>query len=223
MLSLLLLTTAALSEELDIIVRHGNRESPQIAITVDDCYHIEQVEDILDICREHNVPVTFFVIGKALKYADGPVWQEAVRMGCEIGNHTWQHARMTDLTRHEIRFGLLRTQQKVDALLEYHYPMQVMRPPLGKIKRGPITQTIQENGYAYAVLWDVSQTDPKKALRETENGSILLYHARNRDVTCLKKLIPDLIAAGYELVTVSELLGLAPVATSTDLYVYERE
>lgn len=56
--------------------------------------------------------------------------------------------------------------------------------------------------------WDVSQTDPAKALRQVQSGSILLYHANAKDVRCLRTLIPALQEAGYTLCTVSELLGL---------------
>ena len=73
------------------------------------------------------------------------------------------------------------------------------------------------------VLWDVSTTDPQKAFKDTQNGSILLFHTNKEDYECLKVLIPMLLDAGYELVTVSELLGMEPVETSDELYVYTRE
>ncbi len=203
-------------------VRHGDRSQMRIAITVDDCYDGKHVQSIVDLCREYGVVVTFFPIGKALKYADAPIWQEAVALGCEIGNHTWGHKRMTRLTDHEVRFALLRTQQKVDALLGVHYPMQLMRPPLGKLGKPGITEVMADVGYLRAVLWDVSQTDPNKALRQVQNGSILLYHGRKKDVDCLRKLIPALLEQGYELTTVSDLLGLPPVQTSEELYVYQK-
>ena len=61
------------------------------------------------------------------------------------------------------------------------------------------------------VLWEVAQTEPYQAFRDTQNGSILLYHARMVDYECLKTLIPMLPDAGFEFVTVSDLLGLEPL------------
>lgn len=55
------------------------------------------------------------------------------------------------------------------------------------------------------------QTDPEKAFKDTQNGSILLYHTRKADLECLRVLVPMLKDAGYELVTVSELLGMEPL------------
>lgn len=45
-----------------------------------------------------------------------------------------------------------------------------------------------------------------------QGGSILLYHTSHKDIECLKVLIPQLLEQGYTPVTVSELLGLPPVA-----------
>ncbi len=205
----------------EFIVRHGDRTQKRIAITVDDCYDGQHIQSIVELCEAYGVVVTFFPIGNALKFADAPIWQRAVEIGCELGNHTWGHKNMTNLNAQEVRFAMLRTQQKVDELLGYHYPMQVMRPPLGKLPSRHAS-TLQSLGYQHAVLWDVSQTDAKQALKSVQNGSILLYHGRKKDVNCLKSLIPALLDQGYELVTVSELLGLPPVETSPEIYVYSK-
>lgn len=201
-------------------IRHGDRSSPQIAITIDDCYDRKHILAAVELCEKYGVPVTFFPIGKALKYADGPLWQRALDAGCEIGNHTWGHTILTYLNAREIRFQMLRIQQKVDQMLGYHYPMQVMRPPGGYVSN-KVAEAVASVGYTRMVLWDVSQTDPGRALRDVQNGSILLYHARAKDIRCLERLIPELLARGYECVTVSELLGLPPVAMSEDIYIYE--
>ena len=202
------------------VVRHGDRSLPKIAITVDDCYDSQYVLAAVELCEQYGVPVTFFPIGKALKYADGPMWQRALDAGCEIGNHTWGHKVLTCLTSREIRFQMLRIQQKVDQMLGYHYPMQVMRP-CGGYTSAKVQRAVASVGYGYVVKWDVSTTDPAKALRQVQNGSILLYHARAKDLCCLEALIPALLAQGYECVTVSELLGLKPVRISPDIYIYD--
>ena len=100
-------------------------------------------------------------------------------------------------------------------MLGFDYPMTLMRPPYGRLssRSGQISEkwvveAIEEAGYVHAVRWDVSQTDPAKALRQVQSGSILLYHANAKDVRCLRTLIPALQEAGYTLCTVSELLGL---------------
>ena len=201
--------------------RHGDRESPRIAITIDDCYDTEQVLAAVALCEEYDIRMTFFVIGKALKYADTEVWQAVLDAGCEIGNHSWGHTDLTKLTAHQVRFQMLRTQQKLDEILGYHYPMQVLRPPQGKTN-GAVAEAIGKIGYLSVVRWDVSQTSAAQALKDTQNGSILLYHARAKDIRGLTELIPSLQAQGYECVTVSELLDLPPIEPSETVYIYQR-
>ncbi|MBQ8536979.1 MAG: polysaccharide deacetylase family protein [Clostridia bacterium] len=215
----LLLPFSALSES--ITARHGDRASPQIAITIDDCYDRNQILAAIELCEKHQIPVTFFPVGSALKFADGPLWQRALDAGCEIGNHTWSHKQLTELSPSSIRYQLLRTQQKVDEMLGYHYPMQVLRPPYGATN-GKVAQAAKGAGYLKVALWDVSQTNAAKALKDVQKGSLLLYHARAKDIKCLKTLIPQLLEKGYECVTVSELLGLEPVSLSQEIYRYEK-
>lgn len=219
-LLLILLTMPVVMAEEAPIVRNGDRTVPNVAITVDDCYNGEHILSVVELCERYGVPVTFFPIGKALKYADAAIWQRALDAGCEIGNHSWGHTDLTKKNNREIRFQMLRTQQKIDQMLGYHYQMQVMRPMGGYANRR-VGEAVASVGYRYIVKWDVSQTDAKKALRETENGSILLYHANVKDIRCLEQLIPALLEEGYTCVTVSELLGLPPVTISPDIYIYE--
>ncbi len=201
-------------------VRHGDRSIPKVAITIDDCYDRDYILAAVELCEKYGVAVTFFPIGKALKYADAPIWQRALDVGCEIGNHSWGHTGLTRLTVREIRFQMLRTQQKIDQMLGYHYPMQVMRP-MGGYSNSRVAEAVASVGYRYIVKWDVSQTDAEKAGRAVQNGSILLYHARARDIRCLEQLIPALLEEGYACVTVSELLGLDAVVTSEKIYIYD--
>lgn len=162
-MALLMLGCALAEDELDITYRFGSREEQKIAVTIDDCYHAEDVRAVLDILQANDVRATFFPIGKALKYEDAALWQEVVASGCEIGNHSWGHTYLTKLSRQKIKFQMLRTQEKVDALLDCHYPMQVMRPPMGKTNQ-KVEESVAAVGYLAVVKWDVSETDPVKAL-----------------------------------------------------------
>lgn len=203
----------------DFTLRYGDRNTPRIAITIDDCFDSEHILEAIELCEEYGIAVTFFPIGDALKFADGELWQHAIDAGCEIGNHSWGHIDLTTLSTREIRFQMLRPQQKLDEMLGYHYPMQVMRPPFGK-SNGTVSKAVASVGYLHVVKWDVSQTDARKAIKDVQNGSILLYHARARDIRCLCELIPQLLEQGYECVTVSDLLELDPITPREGIYKY---
>ncbi len=220
---LLVLPAAAGAVEQGYTVFHGDRGVPSVAVTVDDCYNADHVAEILDICEAEEVPVTFFVIGAALKDEDRAVWQRAIDLGCEIGNHTHNHARLSDLNDSRIRRQLTRAAERFNEVLGWDYTMQVMRPPYGRLSKDPkkksdmrVVEAIESAGYRHAVRWDISQTDPDKAIKAVQNGSIMLYHANPKDVRCLKKLLPALKEAGYTCVTVSELLGLTADETAVE-------
>lgn len=218
--------SCAAAVEHGFLVYHGDREQNRIAVTVDDCYDLNNLRRVLDLCEKYDVPVTFFVVGTALREEDREIWQSVLDHGCEIGNHTYGHASLIKCDNRQILNQLLRTQQQLDAVLGYHYPMSVMRPPYGNTQRAngtSVCNAIAYAGYAHAVLWDVSQTNAQKARKAVQNGSILLYHTNWKDVECLETLIPALLEDGYVLCTVSELLGLDAPATSTDLYTFHME
>ena len=224
-LCLMLLTTTALAAlPENYVVRNGDREKKQVAITVDDCFNSEMIRAIHDLSVELDFPITWFVIGSQFRDADKPLWEEIIAHGSEIGNHTWKHPKLTKYSVSNAHIQVRKTQERIDELLGYHYPLRLFRPPYGDYKNGQknYLSIFYEYGVEKVVLWDVSQTDAKKAFKETQNGSILLYHTNKKDYNCLKVLVPMLQEAGYELVTISDMFELPPLEFSDELYVYSK-
>lgn len=204
--------------------------SKKIAITMDDCYDIDKVDATIELCRQYGVNVTFFPLGQILKPKDREVWQKAIDSGCEIGSHTYYHNYLDKLQPWTLIWSLGKTQQVLDETLGYHYQIRWVRPPFGRIKgteegatSNRVVGCMRKMGYEHVVLWNVSQTDPTKAMKQIKPGCIALYHARNKDVHCLEEIIPQLIEQGYEMITVSELLGYEAPETSDQLYVYDKK
>lgn len=218
MLCAAILAPSALADDHGFTLSYGDRTQPRIAITVDDCTSRDKTREVLDLCEQYDIPVTFFVIGKVLEDTDQALWQDAIDLGCEIGNHTWWHKRLTGLTDKRIKAGLVDTQARLDELLGYHYPMQVMRPPYGVlsaddrlISENRIRKSIMEAGYEHAIRWDIDSQDFKAIMKRVKNGSILLFHTGSADLKCIRQLIPALLAEGYECVTLSELFDLGEI------------
>lgn len=222
-LMMLLSILPVVAEDLPFVVRNGDREKKQVAITIDDCFNIEMTQRAYELSMEYNVPITFFVLGINLDAQDKDLWCAIAESQNEIGNHTYGHISLSTLTSRQIYTQLTKCQEAMDATLGYHYPMQVFRPPYGHLNRDGkkhVNQAVQDVGYDHGILWDISQTNFEKCYPLVKNGSILLFHTIAKDLKCLEQLIPKLLEDGYELVTVSEMLGKDPVATSTDLYEY---
>ena len=171
--------------------------------------------------------MTFFPLGDQLKKADADLWRAIADSDCEIGSHTNHHTNWQHMSYNGICIHLYRTQECLDEVLGYHYEVRWYRPPFGHLGTNNdsekiIIRTIRLFGYDHALLWDVSSSnDADVAIRKVKNGSILLFHAREKDYRCLEKLIPMLLEEGYEPVTVSALFGFDPPERGGEPYVYD--
>ena len=211
---LLLCTTSALAAlPENFVVYHGDRTVKKIAITVDDGWEMDKVRMIHELSVQYDFPITWFMVGSLIKPEDKALWDEIIAHGSEIGNHTWKHSRLLKFSLSNGKTQIVETQERIDEVLGYHYPLRLMRPPYGEFKNAEknFLPIFHQNGVEKVVLWDVSQTDPYQAIKDVQNGSILLYHTRQADYECLQVLVPMLLAEGYQLVTVSELLELEPL------------
>ena len=195
--------------------RHGDEDSPKIAITMDDCWDVTWVEAMLDVCKEYGIHMTFFPCGSAVKEKDQAIWQRLLDEGHEIGSHTQSHANLEKRSFSQIRTQMDLAQKRVNRVLGYEYPLRLMRPP-GGAYGSSTAKYLGRLGYEYIIMWNVNNIDPALAHQKVKNGCIMLYHARHKDVEGLKKLIPQLLEEGYQPVTVSELIGLEPVEYEKD-------
>lgn len=209
-------------------VRHGDPESKKIAITMDDVNEREWVWKSVELCRQYGITMTFFPNGRNILEEDADGWRDVVASGCEIGSHGYDHTSLKNVPDRALMFWLLgKTQETLDRVLGYHYQIRWYRPPYGVMEdpNGGDShyRTLRKFGYDHAVLWTVSQQNADEAFQRVSNGSILLYHARKTDYLGLVELIPRLLEAGYEPVTLSEMFGFDPPETSDELYVYHKE
>lgn len=203
-------------------ILHGDRSKPQVAVTMDDCFEFEWVEKAWELITSYGGAMTIYPIGEllkedALKPGDREMWQRIAASQSEIGTHTHHHRKMINLREDNMLLYTKYPQQVIDQLLGYHYPLRTIRPPYGSYNDA-VGRQIKTAGYSHVILWDIDSTDPEEVLRLVQNGSIILFHARSKDYRCLQTVIPALAERGYELVTVSTLLGLPPLEEETELF-----
>ncbi len=217
---LILILAAALSlapifgvcaEREPAVWRSGSEDVNKIAITVDDCTRMQHMESILDLCDKCGIKITFFPIGNAIYEEDGDIWRRVVESGHEIGNHTFGHKNISKaLPDDQRRRQLVKMENALDTALGYHYETRVFRPPYGNRGSISVWRRFASHGYPDIILWSVDSTNFEACLSSVKNGSILLFHTKQKDVECLEKLVPAIIEMGLEPVTISELLGLEP-------------
>ena len=131
--------------------------------------------------------------------------------GHQIGNHTFTHHNILKLTDEQILEELNKTDA---ALSKLNYTPTIFRPPYGSYSKecvADISKTV--------ITWDLDSRDWElldankiynKVMKEVKDNDIILMHDMYETTyQAVKRLIPDLLEAGYEFVTVDELLKLS--------------
>ena len=197
------------------VYRSCPNETKKIALTFDDGPHPTQTKRILDILDRYGVRATFFMIGVNVEnYPDAA--REVLSRGHEIGNHTYSHSHLQNMTAERLSQELFQCEEVLDRVLSYHPCL--FRPPEGILSNA--VNACAEQGDYSLVLWSVDTKDWEtkevssilgKALEKIKPGDIVLMHdyvAKSKTPEALEILLPRLLALGYEPVTVGELLGI---------------
>jgi peptidoglycan/xylan/chitin deacetylase (PgdA/CDA1 family) len=196
------------------VVRHGPRDKKMIAFTFDDNYQLPKAYETLKILQEYKVPATFFVIAKYM--GNGDLVRAIAKAGFEVGDHTLSHWKLDVVSEKgqqaQIGGGTDRYHAITGAAA-----VPLFRPP-GGVYNDTTLRVAGEKGFRYVVMWDIDSRDwardtaaqiEANVLPHLQNGSIVLLHmAAPHTAEALPTLIKKARQAGYELVTVSTLLGM---------------
>ncbi len=200
----------------------------RIALTFDDGPDPRTTPRILDSLREHDLKATFFVLGRQVKERPG-LLRRIVKEGHIIGNHTYNHTDMSDLSQKRMRLELRRTQEAVDEALGYHDPMVLMRPPYGNpyfdgSDALPVFRKVVRAQGLFPILWTVDPRDyllggrPEGVLqgivradetgRKKKGDQVLLLHDTHRQTAgALPQIIDHYERSGRQFADVEELLA----------------
>lgn len=199
------------------------QKRPMIALTFDDGPG-EYTETLLDTVEKYNIHVTFFMLGQNVEGRESTV-QRMVQLGCEIGNHTWDHPSQT-LPNMDLDSVVQEFQKTDDELVKAcGQAATVCRAPYGAITEEQMAAV----GKPF-FMWSTDSLDWKLMDADADyneimnsdlsDGSIILTHdIHEPSVKCAtEKLIPELVNEGYKLVTVSELAAAKDVTLQSASY-----
>jgi cellulose synthase/poly-beta-1,6-N-acetylglucosamine synthase-like glycosyltransferase/peptidoglycan/xylan/chitin deacetylase (PgdA/CDA1 family)/spore germination protein YaaH len=206
----------------------------KVAITFDDGPDPIWTPKILEILKREKVKGTFFMIGEVAQENVG-VMQRVAREGHEIGNHTFTHPDISEISPGSVDLQLNLTESLFAAKLGirpvyFRPPYSIDQEPDTNDQAAPV-ERIQKLGYV--IIGNKIDTDdwdenPRKTPDQIINsvfeqidaaktkswmrGSIILMHDgggnRQPTVDALPKLIEALRGRGYEIVPVSDLIGM---------------
>lgn len=187
------------------------RDGKYVALSFDAAWGNEDTQQLIDILNSYNVKATFFIVGEWVdKYPESVM--QLHEAGMEVMNHSDTHAHFAKLSGDQIVAEINACSDKIEALTG-------VRPTLFRCPYGEyddhVIDTINSMGVT-AVQWDVDSLDWKGLTadeitrRVTENvqpGSIVLFHnAAEHTPEALPVIIESLLADGYTIVPIGEIL-----------------
>lgn len=166
-------------------------------------------DGLLDELAKRGVVVTFFMQGRNVSRYSSVV-KKAYEAGHQIASHTYNHPILTNLDNAGIQQQLAATANALDRAIGVSDSYMV-RPPYGSVNARVLSAL-----NAPAILWTVDTRDweslnanavYRHIVNDTRDGSIILLHdIHATSVPGALRGIDALLAQGYELVTVNELL-----------------
>ena len=183
-----------------------NPNRPMIALTFDDGPGLGTVR-LLEALQAHGARATFFMLGPRVNTYPDAV-RKMVEAGCELGNHTTNHLKLTDYGAEGIAMEINYTRDVINSVVGQTPTM--VRPPYGAANE--LVQSVAE---APLMFWSVDTLDWELkdanlirdyVLNHVKDGEIVLMHdIYEATVQAAIELIPLLQERGYQMVTVSEM------------------
>lgn len=187
------------------------RDDKVVALSFDAAWGNEDTQTLIDILDKYDIHATFFVVGDWVdKYPESV--KALSDAGNEVMNHSSHHAHFSQLSDSEIVSDITACNEKIAAVTG-ETPV-LFRCPYGEYDDHVISAV---NGMGMtAVQWDVDSLDWKgisadeiksRVLKNVGPGSIVLFHnAAENTPQALPGIIESLIADGYRIVPISQML-----------------
>ena len=229
-----------LSYDIDQIGAAKNK----IVLSFDDGPDRRWTPKILDTLKEKHAPAVFFVVGEQANTSPDLLKRE-YNEGHEIGNHTFTHPQFDDISRTQVRWELNLTQRLIESTLGVKSIL--FRPPYGIDHQPEYAEEVAQLPYpqdlGYIIVgqridpddWRMTEEKLQRPAEEIaedvlrqakKEGNIVLLHDgggdREQTVAALPLIIDRLRANGFELVSVSDLLGKTRAGVMMPLTFEER-
>ena len=187
------------------------RDDKVVALSFDAAWGNEDTQTLIDILNKYNINTTFFVVGDWVdRYPESvqALWEN----GNEIMNHSSDHAHFSSLSTEQIISDLNQCNDKIASITGV--APTLFRCPYGEYD-DHVINAVNSIGMT-AVQWDVDSLDwkglsaqeiEKRVTERVQPGSIVLFHnAAENTPEALPGIIESLLADGYTIVPVSQIL-----------------
>ncbi len=203
----------------------GPRSRRAIALTFDDGPS-ESTPAVLELLAANHAKATFFMCGANVERLPA-VARQVAEAGHEVANHSYSHSRLDFRPRQFMRIDLEDAQNAIASATGV--TPKLFRAPYGVrwFGLGEVQKELGLQGVMWSAIgldWKLTGPEVSKRLAAAAaNGAIFCLHdgrekQASPDVSsttgALATLLPELRERGFQLVTVSELLGVPAPRTS---------
>lgn len=198
----------------------------KLILTFDDGPSAEWTPKILSILEREKVPATFFVIGINAEQ-NIPLLQREYKDGFEIGNHTFTHHNIAEMSLSRAALEMKLTRLLIESVtghstILFRAPYNADSEPQTYDELAPIQRSRDENYLTINESIDPNDWAPgvsadsivARVIRQEEatNASIILLHdaggdTREATVEALPRIIDYFKNKGYVFTSVSDLMG----------------
>ncbi|GAA4447584.1 hypothetical protein GCM10023148_53820 [Actinokineospora soli] len=189
-----------------------------VALTFDDGPFAATTARLLATLRDENVRATFFTVGRNIE-ANPELQRLTKQAGMWIGNHSWSHPFLTELSPGEVYAELAKTQFE-SFEVNKKWPT-LFRPPYGATN-ADIASTARQLGMT-EVLWSVDSRDwsgistaeiRANAAAVQPGGVVLLHDGIPNTIDAVPQIVSDLrergLCAGKIVVRDGQPVVVAP-------------
>lgn len=208
--------------QLEIDYKPVDPNQPMIALTFDDGPGVGTVR-LLEALQMHGARATFFMVGSRVNTYPNAI-RKMVETGCELANHTTNHAKLTDHAADTIANEIQTTNIWIENIAGQEPTM--VRPPYGAVN-----EVVQSVAGIPIMLWSVDTLDWQLkdaglirdyVLSNVKDGDIVLMHdIYDATIQATIELIPLLQERGYQLVTVSEMARARGITLESGMKYYD--
>jgi peptidoglycan/xylan/chitin deacetylase (PgdA/CDA1 family) len=186
-----------------------DKDKPMLALTFDDG-PAPLDPRLLAALKKYGARATFFVVGNRVRTFSAQA-KAIVDAGSMIAGHGWNHSYLTKTSTDGAAKQLADTAAAIQEVTGVK--ATAFRPPYGATNDGVMAAAARA-GEA-AVYWTVDTEDWRyrdadavyqKIMAGAKDGAVILCHdLYETTAQAVERAIPDLIARGFQLVTVAEL------------------
>lgn len=189
----------------------GHPDKPMVSFIINVAWGNEYLGPILETLKKNNVHASFFLEGRWVK-ENPELAKMIVEAGHEVGNHSYTHPDMKQISSAKIREEIVKTNEVIKATTGEEVVW--LAPPSGSYREEVVK--IASEYKLGTVMWSVDTIDWQKPTPEqlinrvmgkVHKGAMILMHPTDSTAKALDELIKQIKLEKYEINTVSELLS----------------